>query len=183
MDGQNEFETDGKDKSVHDTRERGNLDRPWKTCYTLNPNVQSYGNKKAEIIDFAIMDEKGVYTNILNKGSEFKIKMKVKFYTELENPIFAFTIKNLRGTDITGTNTMYEKTYIEPQKEGDYIVVGFTQKLNLQGGEYLISLGCTGYNGDEFEVYHRLYDVCTITVLSEKNTVGFYDMYSTVSIE
>lgn len=183
LDGQNEFETDGKDKSVHDTRERGNLDRPWKTCYTLNPNVQSYGNKKAEIIDFAIMDEKGVYTNILNKDSEFKIKMKVKFYTELENPIFAFTIKNLRGTDITGTNTMYEKTYIEPQKEGDYIVVGFTQKLNLQGGEYLISLGCTGYNGDEFEVYHRLYDVCTITVLSEKNTVGFYDMYSTVSIE
>ena len=54
--------------------------------------------------------------------------------------------------------------------------------MNLQGGEYLLSLGCTGYSGDEFEVYHRLYDVCNITVVSDKNTVGFYDMDSEIKI-
>jgi teichoic acid transport system ATP-binding protein len=54
--------------------------------------------------------------------------------------------------------------------------------MSLQGGEYLISLGVTGYNRDEFEVYHRLYDVINVTVVSDKDTVGYYDMDSKVSV-
>ena len=59
----------------------------------------------------------------------------------------------------------------------------FEQEMNLQGGEYLLSISCTGYEGGEFKVYHRLYDVINITVVSDKNTVGFYDMNSTARIE
>ena len=54
--------------------------------------------------------------------------------------------------------------------------------MSLQGGEYLLSLGLTGYEGDTFQVYHRLYDVLNITVISDKNTVGFYDMGSQVTV-
>jgi len=52
----------------------------------------------------------------------------------------------------------------------------------LQGGEYLLSLGLTGYEKDDFQVYHRLYDVLNITVISDKNTVGYYDMESTITV-
>lgn len=155
----------------------------WKNNYELNPKVQEYGNKKAEIIDFAICDDKGLYTSCVSKKKKFDIKIKVRFHEALDNPVFAYTIKNLRGTDLTGTNTMYEKVYIETTQAGDEYTATFTQVMNLQGGEYLISLGCTGYVGEEFEVFHRLYDVCTITVISEKDTVGFFDMDSTVVIE
>ena len=55
--------------------------------------------------------------------------------------------------------------------------------MSLQGGEYLISLGVTGYRGDIFEVYHRLYDALNITVVSDKNTVGYYDMESAVEVK
>lgn len=55
--------------------------------------------------------------------------------------------------------------------------------MNLQGGEYLLSISCTGYREGEFVVYHRLYDLINITVISEKNTVGFYDMNSQVKVE
>ena len=34
-----------------------------------------------------------------------------------------------------------------------------------------------------FAVYHRLYDICDINVISDKNTVGFYDMDSTTVID
>ena len=54
--------------------------------------------------------------------------------------------------------------------------------MSLQGGEYLLSMGVTGYNGDTFEVYHRLYDALNITVVSDKNTVGYYDMDSVVQV-
>ena len=55
--------------------------------------------------------------------------------------------------------------------------------MNLQGGEYLLSLGCTGYKDGEFTVFHRLYDVCSLTVVSAKNTVGYYDMDSHITVE
>ena len=63
-------------------------------------------------------------------------------------------------------------------------MASFTQKMNLQGGEYLLSISCTGYDDNgELVAYHRLYDLINITVVSDKNTVGFYDMNSTVKIE
>ena len=65
---------------------------------------------------------------------------------------------------------------------GEVKNVTFTQKMNLQGGEYLLSLGVTGYNQDTFEVYHRLYDALNITVVSDKNTVGYYDMDSETKV-
>lgn len=33
-------------------------------------------------------------------------------------PIFAFTIKNIKGTEITGTNTMVEKAFLESVQAG-----------------------------------------------------------------
>ena len=55
--------------------------------------------------------------------------------------------------------------------------------MNLQGGAYLLSFGCTGYRDGDFTVYHRLYDACSVQVVSDKNTVGFYDMNSEVTVE
>ena len=47
----------------------------------------------------------------------------------------------------------------------------------------MLSLGCTGYREGNFEVFHRLYDVCNLTVMSQKNTIGFYDIHSTVILK
>lgn len=155
----------------------------WKSKLNLNPHINSYGSSLAEIIDFAVIDDKKKITNNLNKGNEFSIKIKVKFYEDIQDPIFAFTILNLQGTEISGTNTMYEKTGVQEAKAGDIKTVTFTQKMDIQGGEYLLSLGCTGYRNGDFTVYHRLYEVCNLTVISEKNTVGFYDMNSRVTVD
>lgn len=116
------------------------------------------------------------------KGSEFTMRMRVKFSEHVPAPIFAFSIKNVQGTEITGTNSMIEKAYLESGEPGQVKEITFRQRMTLQGGEYLISLGVTGYRGDTFEVYHRLYDVINITVVSDKNTVGFYDMESQVVV-
>ena len=52
---------------------------------------------------------------------------------------------------------------MKPVKYGDIYDVSFTQKMTLQGGEYLLSMSCTGFEGEELVVYHRLYDVANIT--------------------
>ena len=84
--------------------------------------------------------------------------------------------------EITGTNTMFEKAFLEPVQKGCVKTISFRQKVDLQGGEYLLSLGVTGYEGENFTVYHRLYDVMNMTVVSDKNTVGYYDMNSSIQV-
>lgn len=157
---------------------------PWKNNFAINPDINEYGSKKAEIVDFAIVDDDGLLTNSIVKNEYFTIKSKVHFNEDIKNPIFTYTFRNVKGVDITGTNTMYEKEYIDLAKAGEEYVASFTQKMNLQGGEYLLSISCTGYDDNgELVAYHRLYDLINITVVSDKNTVGFYDMNSTVKIE
>lgn len=147
-----------------------------------NPELLEYGSKKARITEYYITDGKGTRTSAILKGSEFTIHMKVEMTEKIAAPIFAFTIKNVRGTEITGTNTMFEKAFLESVEAGETKEISFTQEMNLQGGDYLLSLGVTGYEEDDFTVYHRLYDVLNVTVISDKDTVGFYDMNSKVVV-
>ncbi len=157
--------------------------KKWRDSLPVNPETLEYGDKKAEIIDFAVVDKTGKISNVIEKGSRFTVKMKVKFLADVAEPIFAITLKNLMGIELTGTNTMLECEPIEPKKAGDFQTVSFTQNMRLQGGEYLLSFGCTGYEQEEFKVHHRLYDVCSIAVISDKNTVGYFDMESEVETE
>ncbi len=149
----------------------------------LNPELLEYGTKQAEMTEFYITDDKGVKTTAVIKGTEFTIHVKVAFHDRIVAPIFAFSFKNIKGTEITGTNSMIEKAFLEPVEAGVVKEVTFKQNMSLQGGEYLLSLGVTGYEGSEFQVYHRLYDVLNVTVVSDKDTVGFYDMNSKVEVK
>lgn len=149
---------------------------------TVNPNRTEYGDGKARIIDFGLFDEKGEATNLLLKGEYFTIREKIRFHEDIAAPIFTYTIKDRKGTELTGTNTMFESADVSPAKPGDVYEVEFRQKMTLQGGDYLLSMSCTSFEGGVHTVYHRLYDVASITVISNKNTVGVYDMESEVSV-
>ena len=150
---------------------------------TLNPSSQQYGNGKAEILDFGVLDKDGRPSNVLLKGEEFSIKERIVFHDNIAAPIFTFTIKDKRGMDLSGTNTLFEGQEIPAVKKGDEYFCTFTQRMNLQGGEYLLSISCTGFEEGEHTVYDRKYDITSITVLSNKNTVGIYDMESEVTLE
>lgn len=155
----------------------------WKKNFVLNPKMDEYGDGKAEIIDFAIVDNNGNLTNAIQKGTRFKLMLKVRFNEPIQEPIFTYTFKTVRGIDVTGTNTMIENQDVGICNSGEVYVVSFEQEMNLQGGEYLLSMSCTGYEKGELKAHHRMYDLVNVTVISDKNTVGFYDMNSKINIE
>lgn len=150
---------------------------------SVNPDTLEYGDGAATIEEYFVTDSNGVRTSSIIKGTDFSVHMKVRFTQDVQAPIFAFTFKNIMGIEITGTNSMVEKAFLEPVKAGDVKEITFTQNMTLQGGEYLISFGVTGFKQNDFTVYHRLYDALNITVVSDKNTVGYYDMNSTCKVE
>jgi teichoic acid transport system ATP-binding protein len=154
----------------------------WLDKLVVNPEFLNYGDGSAEITDVGVFDDKGRLSNQIFKGSEFTVRMKVKFHKAATMPIFAFTLKDKKGFELTGTNTMYEDVKMEPAADGDEYEISFRQRMTLQGGDYLLSLGCTSFENGEFVVYNRLYDVVNITAISSKNTVGVYDMESAVCV-
>ncbi|MBP1991150.1 ABC transporter ATP-binding protein [Paenibacillus eucommiae] len=155
----------------------------WKSSYKLNIDPTLYGDRRAEIIDFGIFDAKDCITENVLSDELISIKMRVKFNIPISNPIFAFTIKDLKGLELAGTNTLYEQ--YEPAEYGvnQEIIISFTQRIPFHNGNYTLSLGCTGYEQDEFVVYHRLYDIIIFQCLNSKQSVGYYDLSSNVLIE
>ena len=180
--GQDGQLTDGTAGENVSKKEHAGGGRAMKDSLNLNPKVLEYGSKLGEIVDFAIRDDTGMITNVIEKGKEFSVQMKVRFQADVNDPIFAFTLKDLKGTEITGTNTMYEHTPVKPQKAGDVREITFKQIMPLEAGEYMLCLGCTGYKDGDFTVFHRLYDVCNLTVITDKKAVGYFDMFSKVSV-
>ncbi|MBQ5598766.1 MAG: ABC transporter ATP-binding protein, partial [Lachnospiraceae bacterium] len=179
------MEIEGSEKRVLSSREAAAAHTGadaglMKEKITINTDRTEYGDGRAEIFDLGLFDARGNLTNLLIKGETFTIKERIRFNAPLQNPIFTYTIRDKKGTDLSGTNTMYEGADVKPVGPGDVYDVSFTQKMTLQGGEYLLSMSCTGFEGEEHVVYHRLYNVANITVISNKNTVGIYDMESEV---
>ncbi len=155
----------------------------YRDMMNCNPKALDYGTKAAEIIDFAIFDEDGLPTSTIETGTETTIMIKVRFNETIANPIFAYTIKDVMGLDLVGTNTMFEGIDMGTVHEGEIRTVRFKQPLCLQGGDFLLSLGCTGYYQEEFIVYSRLYDVCTLTVVNDRKFVGKWNANSVVEVE
>ena len=182
----NQYDEPGENNDTKETQEKGTAvqeEKSMKEQLNLNPKVLEYGSKLAEIQDFAIREKSGMITNVIEKGEEFSVDMKIHFQETIQEPIFAFTIKDLKGTEITGTNTMYENTPVGTQKAGETRRIRFTQKMPLEAGEYMLCLGCTGYRDGDFTVFHRLYDVCNLTVITDKKAVGYFDLFSKVTLK
>jgi teichoic acid transport system ATP-binding protein len=159
------------------------IDQAWKNFFTTNPSLDPYGTGEAVITDYGVFDHLDQPTATLQKSENFAIRLKVEFKSAIKAPIFAFTIRDRKGTELCGTNTWLEQHEIKPCKTADQITVTFSQAMNLQGGQYLLSLGCTGFDDKgEFVVYNRLYDVIQFDVLADKTTVGFFDMNSHVTV-
>ena len=158
-------------------------DQVWTTGMMQNPETQDYGDHRGEILDYGIMNEKGEITSSLMKGEQYTVLYRFRINERIDHPIFAFTIRDLKGTELCGTNTLYEDKIIETAEPGLTGVVQFSQRMTLQGGQYMLSLGLTGYIDGELVAYHRLYDVSFVQVLSDHNTVGVFDVESTVQYD
>ena len=78
---------------------------------------------------------------------------------------------------------MYENIDTGKVEAGEIREIRFRQKWCLQNGDFLVSLGCTGFENGEFVVYQRLYDVCCITMFSDDKFVGKWNAHSEVIVK
>ena len=154
----------------------------WEGNFNVNPNENRYGNGSAQIIEGGIFTDDGMPSQILSQWQFYEFRFKVKFNEKLQNPILAFTIKDVKGFDITGTNTLYKNIDIGKVEKEDVMLVVFKHKILLNPGGYLLSFGCAGVENGEYVVYDRRYDYLTFDVVSNGSSVGIFDLDSKIEV-
>lgn len=154
----------------------------WKEHLVQNDKVITYGNGKAEVFDYGVFDEKGNYLSSIENDKVIYLKSRVRFNDEISDPIFTMTIKDFKGLEMCGTNTLIENVETGTFKKGDIAEVTFKQKIKLGAGKYTLSFSCTHINNNgELEVLNRKYDALLIEILSTKECVGFIRLDSDIS--
>lgn len=156
----------------------------WFKQIEYNKDVEEYGNRKAEIIDYGIFDLNDNITSTINNDDEYVIKMKVKFNEKISNPIFAFGLKDVRGMDLCGMNTDIQKIVTGSYNKDDVVVVSFKQTIPLTPKKYVISFGCTRYtDNNDLEVFCRKYDALFVDIVNKRLTSGLFDLKTKIEID
>ena len=143
-------------------------------------NEFAYGGEKGEIRNIQVQNAQGQEATVLVSGELFSVRFAVHAHESIVEPIYAMTIRDSKGQQIYGQNTLFARVPTEDLKEGDEVEVVFRQTANMGIGDYLISLGLTRFEGEHLRVIHRRYDALQVKVLNTDGSFGIANCFSSI---
>jgi len=103
----------------------------------------------------------------------------------VEKPIFAMTIKNIKGLEVYGSNTYFQNIEFKPMEAGEVAEISFRQHMRLIPGDYYISLGFVEMVDGNIIPLDRRYDVIELKILpfAQDKSFGVANLQSEIKIE
>ena len=169
---------------------RYNLEEEGKTKLSINDETfhtrpyyrkdeHRWGNKKAKILDYTIINEKKeLFPTNITSSNVIIISFSVLFHSSIENVIPGLLVKSIDGNFLYGTNNLSafgNKEIISVQK-GDCRTFSFELKLKLNSGSYLISLGISSKESTDIIPMDRRYDSIMIENYCINKVWGIVDL-------
>ena len=143
----------------------------------------TYGGELGEIFDLRVLDDQGAARTWFKSGEAVVVRMCVRSFEALHEPIFALTIKNTAGVEIYGTNTLFSNQPAAPMDAGSCREINFALPLNLMPNHYFLSFGFTHFLGDQLIVIQRRYDAIKLEVHSVDRTFGIANLQAKISMQ
>lgn len=132
----------------------------------------AYGGEAGKIVSVAMTDEQGRPRLTFVTGATATIHFTCEAFAEIPEPIYAVTLKDVRGLEIFGTNSFFQSLTPPSLKTGETARVEFAVRLNIQPGVYFASLGWVRLVDGEVQVIHRRYDVLRFDVMPLDRSFG-----------
>jgi len=152
----------------------------WQGLFRLNPNENRYGTQKAEILEAGIFTIENEPARVIQRNHEYLIKVKVRHKESMPAAITAFKFTDTKGTVLCGTNTFYQNVEMGNMERGEVILVKFKQRININPGEYLLSVGAAAFEDGEYVVYDRRFDYMAIQIVADRFHDGLFDPESAI---
>jgi len=132
----------------------------------------AYGGELGRITAVQLTDAADQPRLTFPSGSAIRIRMTCAALSAIADPIYALTLKDIRGQEIFGTNTYFQNQTPPALAAGARTQAVFDLQLNVLPGVYFISLGWVRLENSEVQVIHRRYDVLRFDVLPKDRSFG-----------
>jgi lipopolysaccharide transport system ATP-binding protein len=141
-----------------------------------------FGNRKGEIIAFALTDEKGQKCETLVGGPKIFFSIAVKCHEQIDMPLVGFVVRDLLGNELIKTNTDAENFPLTPCPRDSIVQVSFSFELpQLRPGSYAVSAGFGNGTIDRHSAYDWIENIVVFTVECEEKCYGLMRTPITVS--
>jgi ABC-type polysaccharide/polyol phosphate transport system ATPase subunit len=127
------------------------------------------GNKKAEILDFGILDDQDARTTNLVSGAHYAFFLRAVFFEDTERVGAGFLVRSLKGVDMFGTTTSLQKKPLLPQRVGDILEVTLNVTMSLTNGVYFLTFSIGNQNPVADETYDIRYDGLQFSVSQKQD--------------
>lgn len=132
----------------------------------------SYGGELGTITDVTLFNEQTVPRLSFLSGEHLRVRLRCIAHAALAEPIYAITIKDIKGLEIFGTNTYFQNISAPDANAGDKVETFFDLQLNVLPGTYFISAGWVRLENGDVQVIHRRYDVVRFDVMPKDRSFG-----------
>jgi len=138
----------------------------------ISDKEYTYGGELGQITSVTFYDAHDTPRLSHMAGSLARVRILVQASADIVAPIYAITIKDVRGQEIFGTNTYFQNQAPPDVRAGEQVQVTFDLQLNMQPGVYFISVGWVRLENGEVVVIHRRYDTIRFDVLPCDRSFG-----------
>ncbi len=160
------------DNSVISQTPATNLLAEERSHQQISDKEYAYGGELGRIAAVQLTDAQDNPRLSFIAGSAIRVRLNCSAAADIPDPIYALTLKDVRGQEIYGTNTYFKNQAPPAVPAGGQVEVVFDVQLNVLPGVYFISLGWVRLVNGDVQVIHRRYDVLRFDVLPRDKSFG-----------
>ncbi len=110
-----------------------------------------HGDRRAEVVGAELLDADDAPVEYVISGMAVKVRVRILFHTDSEDPVCGFMIRNRHGANIYGTNTTNCGHDLGAAQAGEIVEVTFDFNCWLGQGHYFVSVAAHTPDGISFD--------------------------------
>src|SRR5258706_3012496 len=116
------------------------------------------GNKKAEIIDFCILNDKDERIVHLTSAHKYTFLMRALIYEDIKSIYAGFLIRDQKGVDVFGTSTLIHELRLPAADRGEIVEFRLKVTMWLTNGIYFLSYSLGNPDAEVDTKYDMYFD-------------------------
>jgi lipopolysaccharide transport system ATP-binding protein len=123
-----------------------------------------YGDRKIETIELGIRDREGNWVTQLVSGQPYTFVVHGIAREDVDDYVFGFLVRDQRGLDIFGTDTLIRGIKLPPRRRGEIFEARLDVTMWIASGPYFLTTSITRSNGVQYDMR---YDAMLFEVIGD----------------
>jgi ABC-type polysaccharide/polyol phosphate transport system ATPase subunit len=129
-----------------------------------NSHQTLYGNGKAEFLDYGILDENEKRVHALISGKKYTLFSYAVFYESVCAAATGFTINNINGMELYGTNSVLQNKVVHNISKGSILRARTAVSMWITNGDYFLTVALGDPDASENVQYDVRFDALKFEV-------------------